>query len=114
MRFLRRFWFRYVHSRNLQVGKLTVQKFYETANAAQNDCLSRYDIRDRLYEIKIPVFVYCGRYDWITPPKLNEELAEGIEGSKFVVYEKSGHMPALEEKTAFQKEAREFFKRANF
>lgn len=74
------------------------------------DCLSRYDIRDRLHEIDVPVFVYVGRYDWITPVRLGQELAAGIRNSKFVVYEKSGHMPALEEKTAFQADAREFIK----
>ena len=77
------------------------------------DCLSRYDVRDRLHEITIPVFIYVGRYDWITPVKLNEELARGIKGSKFVIYEKSGHMAALEEKTAFQRDVRGFMNRLN-
>ena len=75
------------------------------------DCLSRFDVRDRLHEIKMPVFVYVGRYDWITPVKLSEELAAGIKDSKLVMYEKSGHMAALEEKTAFQKDVGEFLKR---
>lgn len=61
----------------------------------------------------MPVFVYCGRYDFITPPKLNEDTAKAIEGAKFIVYENSGHMPALEEKTAFQRDAREFLKTLN-
>ena len=85
-------------------------QFYETGNAAQGDCLSRFDVRDRLHEIRIPVFVYVGRYDWITPVKLSEDLAGGIKGSKLVIYEKSGHMAALEEKTKFQKDVREFIK----
>ena len=59
----------------------------------------------------MPVFIYCGRYDWITPPNMNEDAARAIEGSEFVVYENSGHMPALEEKTKFQKDVREFFKK---
>ena len=89
-------------------------KVYETSNAAMNDCLSRYDLRDRLHEISIPVFVYVGRYDWITPVKLNEELANGIKDAKFVVYEKSGHFAALEEKTKFGKDAREFLSKLEY
>ena len=56
------------------------------------------------------MFVYTGRYDWITPVQLNIELANGIKGCKFVIYEKSGHMPALEERTKFQKDVRDFLK----
>jgi proline iminopeptidase len=77
------------------------------------DCLSRFDVRDRLHEIKVPVFVYVGRYDWITPVKLNEDLASAIKGSKLVVYEKSGHMAPLEQQTAFQNDVREFVKGLN-
>jgi pimeloyl-ACP methyl ester carboxylesterase len=77
------------------------------------DCLSRFDLRDRLHEIEIPVFVYVGRYDWITQVKLSEDLAGGIKGSKLVVYGNSGHMAALEEKTKFQKHVREFLKSLN-
>ena len=45
--------------------------------------------------------------------KLSEDLASGIKGSKLVVYENSGHMAALEEKTKFQKDLREFIKSLN-
>lgn len=79
---------------------------FETNSAAMNDCLSRYDIRDRLGEIKVPAFIFVGRYDWIAPPVLSEELARGIKGSKLVVFEQSGHLPPLEEKTKFQREVR--------
>lgn len=81
---------------------------YETVNAAMGDCLSRYDVRDKLHEIKLPAFVYVGRHDWITPPFLSEELHAGISNSKLVVYENSGHLAALEEQTKFQKDVREF------
>ena len=77
------------------------------------DCLSRFDVRDRLHEIKVPAFVYVGRYDWITPVKLSEDLANGIKGSKLVVYEKSGHMAALEKNMTFQSDVREFVRSLN-
>lgn len=86
--------------------------FPETNRAAHGYCLSRFDVRDRLHEIKVPTFVWCGRFDWITPPKYSEEVANGIEGAKFVVYEASGHLPAVEEKTKFQADVRAFLKGA--
>lgn len=83
-----------------QVTKLV----FETTNAAMNNCASRYDVRDRLHEIKIPAFVSVGRHDWILPVQLSEEIARGISGAKLVVFENSGHLPPLEEKTLFKKE----------
>ena len=85
---------------------------YETVNAAMGDCLSRYDLRDRLGDIKVPTFIWVGRYDWLTPVSLSEELHAGIKGSELVVYEKSGHMAALEEKTKFSKDVRAFLGKA--
>ncbi|KAK4575332.1 hypothetical protein LTR86_001186 [Recurvomyces mirabilis] len=83
---------------------------YETANAAMGDCLSRYDLRDRLHEIRVPTLVYVGRYDWITPVSSSEEIVAKIPGAKLIIYEKSGHFAALEEKTRFQRDFRDFVK----
>lgn len=83
---------------------------FETTQAAMGECLSRFDVRDRLKEIGVPVFVFCGRLDWICPVQLSKELAGGIKGSKLVIYEKSGHLPDLEEKSKFQKDVREWLK----
>lgn len=85
---------------------------FETGMAAMGDCLSRYDIRDRLHELKMPVFLWCGRYDFITPPEQSEYLHSKIPQSNLVIYEKSGHLCPLEEKTKFGKDVREFLKEA--
>jgi proline iminopeptidase len=91
-----------------EVLSTAVMPLWETVNATSRDVLSRYDLRDTVCNIKIPVFVYVGRYDWITPVMLSEEIVEQMPHAKFVIYEKSGHMAALEEKTRFQKDARDF------
>lgn len=85
------------------LGEIT-KLVFETTCAAMNDCASRYDVRDRLREIKVPVFVFVGRHDWICPVVLSEELAKGIPDAKLVIFENSGHLPPLEEKTLFKKE----------
>ncbi|KAK1810923.1 hypothetical protein LTR12_014722 [Friedmanniomyces endolithicus] len=69
---------------------------WETANAAMGDCLSHYDMRDKLQDANVPAFV--------------EEIAEKLPNAKLVIYEKSGHLAALEEKTAFQRDARQFIR----
>lgn len=84
----------------------------ETNRAAHDYCLSRFDARDRLGEIKVPTFIFSGRFDWICPPKYSQAIADGIPGATFVCYEASGHLPAVEEKTKFQKDVREFLKGA--
>ncbi|KAK5699577.1 hypothetical protein LTR97_005706 [Elasticomyces elasticus] len=90
------------------VLQTTMFPVLETCNAAMGYCLSRYDVRDRLHEIRIPTMVYVGRHDWITPPSVGKAVADGILGAKFVVYEKSGHFAALEEKTKFRADVLQF------
>ncbi|MGG3470550.1 alpha/beta fold hydrolase [Neobacillus pocheonensis] len=68
-----------------------------THNAAFHDNLRDYDIRNRLAEIKVPVLVTGGRVDWITPAVYSEEIANGIPGSKLVIFEKNGHSLVREE-----------------
>ena len=92
-----------------EVLSTAMKPFWETCNAA-TQCLSRYDMRDKLQDVKVPAFIYVGRHDWITPVPCSEEMVEKLPNEKFVIYEKSGHLPTLEEKTAFQKDAREFIK----
>lgn len=63
-----------------------------------------YDLRDRLAEIRAPTLVAVGRDDWITPPPFAEELAGGIPGARLVVFERSGHLPFVEEPRRFAAE----------
>ncbi|KAK4541252.1 hypothetical protein LTR36_008168 [Oleoguttula mirabilis] len=85
----------------------SIKPFYETVNAALNDCVSCYDVQDRLQDIKAPAFISVGSHDWITPVPCSEFTAENISNSKLVIYEKSGHMAALEQKTPLQRDVRE-------
>jgi proline iminopeptidase len=64
--------------------------------------LSQYDMRDRLKDIEAPVLVLSGRDDWITPLEYGSRvLANGIPNAELVVFEESGHMPFIEERTHF-------------
>lgn len=51
----------------------------------------KFDVRHRLYEIKVPTLVVVGWEDVITSLQFSRMLNEGIPGSKLVIIEKSGH-----------------------
>jgi len=49
----------------------------------------------------VPIFVYCGRYDAQCPLYFSEEINENLIESKLYIYERSNHLPFLEEKEQF-------------
>ena len=71
--------------------------------------LKDWDITARLPEIKVPTLVTVGRYDEVTP-RVAETIHKGITGSKFVVFEKSGHLTMWDEKEDYLKTIREFIR----
>jgi proline-specific peptidase len=58
--------------------------------------LKDWSVVDRLEEIDVPTLILSGRYDESTPA-INETIHSGIKGSEWVIFEKSSHMPHLEE-----------------
>lgn len=64
--------------------------------------LSRsYNVLGRLGDIQAPTLILVGRHDFITPPSQAERIHRGIQGSKLVCFEHSGHFPFIEEPGAF-------------
>jgi pimeloyl-ACP methyl ester carboxylesterase len=59
-------------------------------------CCDRFDVMERVGEIKIPVLILCGDADIMTPVKYSHFLADRIAGSQLVVIPGAGHMPFLE------------------
>jgi proline-specific peptidase len=58
--------------------------------------LKDWSVVDRLEEIDVPTLILSGRHDESTPA-INETIHSGINGSEWVIFEKSSHMPHLEE-----------------
>lgn len=56
----------------------------------------RFDVRERLPEIKVPVLVVSGEDDLLTPPKYAEYLAANITGAKRAHIMDAGHLLPLE------------------
>lgn len=73
---------------------------------------SRLDYSTRLNEVGGPTLVLCGRYDPQFPVPASEQLVDGIRGAQFVVFEKSGHYPFLEEPGRFWEVVGDFLSKA--
>jgi pimeloyl-ACP methyl ester carboxylesterase len=56
----------------------------------------RFDVRERLPEIKAKVLVISGEDDQLTPPKYGKYLAEHISGAHWVTIPEAGHLTPIE------------------
>jgi 3-oxoadipate enol-lactonase len=65
--------------------------------AAIDRSLHGFDLRPALAAITAPTLVVSGRADGLNPPEAGLEVARGIPGARFEVYEHSGHQLASEE-----------------
>jgi len=63
--------------------------------------MPKYDITQKLWMIRCPTLVIVGRHDWITPVSQAQRISQLIPNSKLAVFEKSGHMPYVEENSKF-------------
>lgn len=72
--------------------------------------LPSYDIREDISKIKVPTIVFCGRYDSQCPLTYSEGIHHLVSSSKLYVFEKSSHVPYLEEKEKFNEMVQNFAK----
>jgi pimeloyl-ACP methyl ester carboxylesterase len=56
----------------------------------------RFDLRERLGEIRVPALVICGEKDRLAPLSLSAALAEGIPGARLLTVPGAGHLVMLE------------------
>ena len=56
----------------------------------------RFDVRERLPEIRARVLVITGEDDLLTPPKFGQYLADKIEGAERVHLLDAGHLALIE------------------
>jgi proline iminopeptidase len=72
--------------------------------------IGRLDFRRDLSNLKMPVFIAAGRYDKISDPRFAVKYKTYAPQAKFVMFEKSGHNPYLEEHEKFFEELNKFLK----
>ncbi|MBI0580791.1 proline iminopeptidase-family hydrolase [Neobacillus cucumis] len=72
--------------------------------------LKNYDCTSRLSEITCPTLYTCGRYDEATPESTHY-FSSLTPDSEFHVYEKSAHLPYVEEPEEYLRVVRDFFRK---
>jgi proline iminopeptidase len=69
--------------------------------------LKNFDCTQELHKVEVPTLYTCGRYDEATPES-TEYFSSLTPNSKFHVFEKSAHMPYIEETDEFMKVMKDF------
>jgi proline iminopeptidase len=94
--------------RDAFVGALPASVFKRSVNKAVNADVERFDLNPEIRKFKFPVMVISGRWDMNVAPLVAYRIHQGIPGSKFRVFERSGHLPFYEEPEAFVAAVEEF------
>ncbi|HMC99036.1 MAG TPA: alpha/beta fold hydrolase, partial [Ferruginibacter sp.] len=59
--------------------------------------IGKFDFRKQLKNLKMPVLIIAGRYDHVAVPWMQVQYKKFCPQAKFVMFEKSGHNPQVEE-----------------
>jgi proline iminopeptidase len=70
--------------------------------------LGTFDYRKQLKDLKMPTLIYGGRYDRVAVPRMMVEFIKYCPQAEFVMFEKSGHNPQVEEPSKLFKVIRKF------
>ena len=81
--------------------------FNPQVNAALGDSME-LDLTPELRRFRMPVLVLTGRFDLAVAPLTAYKIYQAIPGSRFVVFERSGHLPFFEEPDAFVRALEDF------
>jgi proline iminopeptidase len=73
--------------------------------------IGTFDYRKQLKDLKMPVLIYGGRYDRVAVPRMMVEFKMYCPQAEFVMFEKSGHNPQVEEPAKLFDVIRAFIKK---
>lgn len=88
--------------------KLYYQMVGRDGDFLLNNDIGSFDYRTQLKDLKIPILIYAGRYDRVAVPWMMDKYKEYCPQAKYVMFERSGHNPQIEESEATLKLIREF------
>ncbi len=77
-----------------------------------NDFLAcdKFDVMDRVHEIKLPALIICGESDFVTPVKYASYLGTKIGGSSVVIVPGAGHCVFAEKPDVVNNAIEDFLK----
>jgi proline iminopeptidase len=73
--------------------------------------MASLDFRSRLRDIKAPTLILAGRWDRTAIPRFTTQYKELMPQAAFVMFEKSGHLPFIEEPEEHDAAVSEFLKK---
>jgi proline iminopeptidase len=94
--------------RDAFLRQVTPAAYNKAVNASLDKDLQRYDLNPEIRKFRMPVLLMTGRYDMNVAPLVAWKMHQAIPGSRFVAFERSGHLPFLEEPEAFIRATEEF------
>jgi proline iminopeptidase len=73
--------------------------------------IGKFDYRNDLKDLDIPILIYGGRYDRVAVPRMMVEYKMYCPQAEFVMFEESGHNPQVEEPSKLFALIRKFLKK---
>jgi len=78
-------------------SKLYYQMVGKDGDFIVGNDIGNFDYRKQLKDLKMPILIIGGRYDRVAVPWMMVKYKEYCPQAKFVMFEKSGHNPQVEE-----------------
>jgi proline iminopeptidase len=82
----------------------------EVFNQIAMKVLANYDIMESLPNLKAPIFLALGRYDYVVPYTLWDGVKDKFPDLSYNLFEMSGHTPQLEEQELFDQKLLDWLK----
>ena len=95
---------------NFMNTKLYYQMVGRDGNFLVGSDIGTFDFGKQLKDLKMPILIYGGHYDRVAVPWMMVKYKEYCPQAKFIMFEKSGHNPQVEESEVLFKRIREFLK----
>jgi len=90
------------------VSRMTTYHYCRSVNETLNADLAKYDMWPLLPSFTMPTLVLTGRYDINVAPSTAWKIHNAIPGSRWEVFERSGHLPYFEEPEKFVQVVEDF------
>ena len=72
--------------------------------------VAKLDFRPQLRNLRMPTLIVAGRFDRLAMPRFSVQFKRYAPQAQFVMFEKSGHLPFIEEPERMFRVLREFLK----
>ncbi len=78
-------------------AKLYYQMVGKDGDFIVSNDIGKFDFRKQLKNLKMPILIVAGRYDRVAVPWMQVQYKKFCPQAQFVMFEKSGHNPQVEE-----------------